>query len=363
MISEAKQAYKTKVEGLFKTNKSADAWKGLKTLTGMLKSKKVPALLNSHGVADELNKFYARFDDKDFSKEHQDLNEKLQCRSEKLPEELVKLQLSRVKTNKAPGPDRIQGMVIKGCRESLFKIIYHIYNESLETGVFPDIWKMGAIVPVPKKDLPKEMNDFRPVTLTSILAKCCERAVRHLLMQHVEQWLDPLQFAYLKNRSTDDATLYLTHKITKHLDIKSSNTARALLIDYSSAFNLMQPHILINKLNNMDVPTFLQRWILHFLIKRPQYVQTKLERSSTLTLSTGAPQGCALSANLFVLYTNDLQSDSEETCIIKYADDTVVVGLISDDDDSKYFECISKVERWCDTNHLCLNINKTKEML
>ena len=33
------------------------------------------------------------------------------------------------------------------------------------------------------------------------------------------------------------------------------------------------------------------------------------------------------------------------------------------DDDSKYFECISKVERWCDTNHLCLNINKTKEML
>ena len=84
------------------------------------------------------------------------------------------------------------------------------------------------------------------------------------------------------------------------------------------------------------------QWFIAGIInasKRPQYVQTKLERSGTLTLSTGAPQGCALSANLFVLYTNDLQSDSEETCIIKYADDTVVVGLISGDDNSKYFEC------------------------
>jgi hypothetical protein len=181
-------------------------------------------------------------------------------------------------------------------------------------------------------------------------------------MPHVENWLDPFQFAYLKDRSTDDAILYLMHRITKHLDRKPSNTVRALLIDYSSAFNLMQPHILISKLSSMGVPDYLKLWIFNFLTVRPQYVQTPLEKSNLLTLSTGAPQGCALSANLFVLYTNDLQSDTEDTCIIKYADDTVVVGFIRDDAYTEYLECISKVERWCDQNYLLLNTSKTKEM-
>ena len=173
---------------------------------------------------------------------------------------------------------------------------------------------------------------------------------------------DKASFAYLKNRSTDDAILYLMHRVVQHLDKRSSNTARALLIDYSSAFNLMQPHVLIAKLNSMNVPNYLQLWILNFLTNRPQFVQTALERSDTLILSTGAPQGCALSATLFVLYTNDLQNNSDKTCIIKYADDTVVVGLVNEDDDSEYLKCISKLESWCDTNYLCLNVKKTKEM-
>jgi hypothetical protein len=136
-----------------------------------------------------------------------------------------------VKTKKAPGPDGINGMVVKGCRNSLFTILYYIFNQSVKTGIFPISWKMGEIVPIGKKDMPKEMNDFRPVTLTSILAKCLERIVRSLLMPYVNSKFDPLQFAYINKRATDDAITYLLHRILKHVDAKSTNTVRALMID------------------------------------------------------------------------------------------------------------------------------------
>ena len=366
MIYNAKQTYRLKVESMFKSNKSADAWKGLKTLTGMGKRSKEPALLQTPGMADKLNQFYVRFEDKDFTHEHQQLKEQLQSAvpgSQDLSESLVRFHLAKIKTNKAPGPDRINGVLIKGCRSSLFTILYYIFNNSVQSGIFPTIWKIGEIVPIAKKDMPKEMNDFRPVTLTSILAKCLERIVRSLLMPFVNAKFDPLQFAYINKRSTDDATTFLLHRILKHVDSRTSNSVRALMIDYSSAFNCMQPHILINKLNDMGVSNLLQQWILNFLTMRTQYVRTKLETSSVLSISTGAPQGCALSAILFVLYTNDLCCNNNHCCIIKYADDTVIAGFINNDDDAEYQKMIAKAKIWCDENFLMLNVTKTKELI
>jgi hypothetical protein len=193
--------------------------------------------------------------------------------------------------------------------------------------------KVGEIIPVAKKDLPQVDNDLRPVTLTSILSKCLERVGLLLLMPFVKEKLDPFQFAYISGRSTDDAICMHLHKLTKHLDAKSSNTVRATYIDCSSAFNIIQPHILVRKLSSMEVPKRLQLWILDYLIARPQFVRTSSEISGCITLNTGAPQGCVLSPVLFILYTNDLSWNTDRILIQKYADDTVILGLISRDDD------------------------------
>lgn len=82
-----------------------------------------------------------------------------------------------------------------------------------------------------------------------------------------------------------------------------------------------------------------------------------------IILNTGAPQGCVLSAILFTIYTSDCRSSSENTIIIKYADDTVIVGLISKDDESDYKEQVENFTEWCKNNFLNLNVKKTKEMI
>ena len=166
----------------------------------------------------------------------------------------------------------------------------------------PHLWKIGEIIPVNKKPPPKVDNDLRPVTLTAILAKCFDRVIQPKISSHTKPIMDKLQFAYLPNRSTDDATTTLIHELSQHLD-RESKYARCLLIDYSSAFNTMQPHTLINRLAEYNIPARLQLFVLDFLTDRKQYVRTEIELSSTCTTSinTGAPQGCVLSAFLFII--------------------------------------------------------------
>ncbi|KAK3563906.1 hypothetical protein QTP86_004858 [Hemibagrus guttatus] len=85
--------------------------------------------------------------------------------------------------------------------------------------------------------------------------------------------------------------------------------------------------------------------------------------SASLTLSTGAPQGCVLSPLLYSLYTYDCVATTNSTTVIKFADDTVVVGLISDNNETAYLEEIRNLENWCQSNNLLLNVSKTKELI
>ncbi len=136
-----------------------------------------------------------------------------------------------------------------------------------------------------------------------------------------------------------------------------------LFIDFSSAFNTIIPQQLINKLNLLGLNNSLCNWILDFLTGRPQSVRVGHNTSSTTTLSTGAPQGCVLSPLLFTLLTHDCTAKFSSNHIIKFADDTTVVGLISNNDETHYREEVAQLAEWCGANNLSLNVEKTKEVV
>ena len=141
--------------------------------------------------------------------------------------------------------------------------------------------------------------------------------------------LDVLQFAYQKNKSADDAILTLVHTIQQHIDSLGA-FVRALFVDLSSAFNLMQPSKLIEKLQNWHVNPTPILWISNFLQNRVQRVSVSGTLSDPIITNTGSPQGCVLSPFLFILYTNDCQSDSIHTKILKYADYEMYPGRVLD---------------------------------
>ncbi len=174
--------------------------------------------------------------------------------------------------------------------------------------------------------------------------------------------LDPLQFAYRANRSVDDAVNMGLHYILQHLD-KPGTYARILFVDFSSAFNTIIPDTLQNKLTQLSVPTSICQWITSFLTDRQQLVRLGKFSSNTCTISTGAPQGCVLSPLLFSLYTNDCTSKDPSVKLLKFADDTTLIGLIQDGDESAYRQEVKELAVWCSLNNLELNTLKTVEMI
>lgn len=136
-----------------------------------------------------------------------------------------------------------------------------------------------------------------------------------------------------------------------------------LFVDYSSAFNTVIPGKLTIKLHQLGLSSQLCNWIQDFLTERPQAVRLGPHTSSTISLSTGTPQGCVLSPILYSLFTHECVPEFHNNTIVKFADDTTVVGLITDDDETAYRAEIHKLVHWCSENDLSLNAGKTKELV
>ena len=270
-----------------------------------------------------------------------------------------RIYFEHLKVRKASGPDNISGRLLKTCSPQLCEIFSQLFSWSVRDCTVPNLWKKSTICPIPKNSKPTILNDYRPVALTSIVMKCFERIVLKRLLTQTCTKLDPYQFAYRQNRATDDATLTLLQHVYNHLE-KTGSFVRIVFVDFSSAFNTIQPHLLGHKLLNLSVRPDLILWLLDFLLCRSQTVCFQQALSSPMTTSSGAPQGTVLSPVLFTLYTNDCNG-SDTTPLIKYSDDSALVDLSNSD--QTYNSAVDKFSSRCKNNYLELNVKKTKEMV
>jgi len=257
---QCKADYKEKVERQFQQSDLRQAWQGVNTMIGKTKRQQTITVAGDKSFAEELNSFYCRFDCHDFTKEREAAVEAVPIVDTDISitvDDVIQ-SFTKINIRKARGPDKLDGIVLKECRVQLCHVFTRLFQLSLDTHVIPSVWKHSEIIPVPKKSTPKELNDYRPVALTSIAMKSLERIVLKYLRKDVFDILDPLQFAYRPNRGVVDATLSLLNNIYKHLETPKAYV-RILFVDFSSAFNTIQPHILIQKLLDMGVNSTLIR--------------------------------------------------------------------------------------------------------
>ncbi|KAI3365128.1 hypothetical protein L3Q82_010109, partial [Scortum barcoo] len=122
--------------------------------------------------------------------------------------------------------------------------------------------------------------------------------------------------------------------LTHHKD----SYVRLLFVDFTSAFNTIIPQTLVQKLTTLGLSLTLCNWVLDFLTDRPQSVRIHDVSSSSISLSTGSPQGCVLSPLLFCSPCSHTTAQRyiRSCLIVKFADDTAVVGRIANNDESDY---------------------------
>ncbi|KAI3352058.1 hypothetical protein L3Q82_020873 [Scortum barcoo] len=128
----------------------------------------------------------------------------------------------------------------------LTEVLTDIFNTSLQQAAVPTCLKTATIIPIPKTSTVTGLNDYRPVALTPIVMKCFERLVMAHIKDCVDVTVDPHQYAYRKNRSTEDAISSVVHTALTHLENKDSYV-RLLFVDFTSAFNTIIPQTLVQK--------------------------------------------------------------------------------------------------------------------
>ena len=231
--------------------------------------------INEQAFADEMNDFYRRFDTQDSSSRcYSVLSDVFVSNADRLEidVDVVTKVFQHVCSRKATGPDGIPPFLLKTFAEELALAWCPIFQLSVDSHRVPILWKTSYITPVPKIICPKENNDYRPVVLTSIVMKCLECLVACKLRLDVQDYIDPFQYAYRQGRGTYDAVNTVVHLILKHLD-KPKVYARLLFIDFSSVFNLIQPHTLLTKLKQMNVNPYIIKWYHSLLTDRVQLVK------------------------------------------------------------------------------------------
>ncbi len=217
-VRAAKLRYRERTESHFQLNDSRRMWQGLKTIcsSGNNSSTEVRA---DPLLAEELNTFYGRFECNGGAS--LPISASGRCYHViTVSEDEVRRELRRVKVRKAAGPDGITGRVLRSCADQLAGLFTSIFNESLATSVVPTSFKKSVIIPVPKNSKPSCLNDYRPVALTSTVMKVFERLLKKHICSSIPATLDPLQFAYRPNRSTDDAISQVLHSFLTHIDSK-----------------------------------------------------------------------------------------------------------------------------------------------
>ena len=106
--------------------------------------------------------------------------------------------LRNIDGNKAQGPDNIHGVILKTCANSFARPLSIIFELIYNTGILPAEWKRANVVPVFKKGMKENIENYRPISLTCISAKVMERIIYDELYSRTHYLIDSRQNGFQK---------------------------------------------------------------------------------------------------------------------------------------------------------------------
>lgn len=216
--------------------------------------------------------------------------------------------IEKLKKRSSAGPDKIHNVMIKNASNEFKNVILKLFNLSISNQKLPSIWKQASVTMIPKKGKDKSLaSSYRPISLTSCLAKTCERLTLNRLQVFLKSKdiIIKQQSGFRSHRQTNDNLVYLLQKVKENFNKKKMNTV-AVFFDIEKAFDKVWHSGLIYKLHQYGLPKYLGYWIVDFLRNRTFSVKVDKSISNIYTITAGVPQGAVLSPTLFSLFINDI---------------------------------------------------------
>ena len=243
----------------------------------------------------------------------------------------------------------------------------YIYNLCIQKNIFPKIFKTAKVIPLPKNTDRTDPNNFRPISLLSVLSKPLEKHVHRHLSTFMEKHnlFHTFQSGFRSKHSCHTALSAMCDMWLSAVD--RSEIVGAVFLDFRKAFDLVDHTILQQKLrvylNNSSAVRFFQS----YLSDRSQYVCANGKFSATGTIQSGVPQGSILGPLLFCIFINDLPLHIQDKKVRNslFADDSSLdtSGKTVNEIEVTLQKSLNDVSGWCKNNLMCLHPEKTKCMV
>ena len=244
----------------------------------------------------------------------------------------VQKLLERINPSKASGPDAIPNRVLKEAAEEISPILTAIFKQSIEQEQLPSDWKKAYVTPVFKKGDRHQPENYRPVSLTCVCCKLLEHIICRHILQHLEEHniLAGVQHGFRKGHSCETQLIETLHDLQQHKDNK--HQVDVIVLDFSKAFDTVPHRRLLKKIKHLGVKGKIHGWIANFLYARSQQVIVEGERSKSVSVDSGVPQGTVLGPLLFLMHINDLP-DAVNSQVRLFADDCLLYRPVNSIDD------------------------------
>jgi ribonuclease HI len=267
------------------------------------------------------------------------------------------------KKKKSPGLDKIPYEILQHTPTSGLQILLHIYNTAYLQNKYIQDWNKSQIMPIHKTGKPRnKVQSYRPIALTSVISKTLERILTNRLTHYLEEnkLLTNVQTGFRKHKSTIDQLIRLKEDAAKAINTKGFT--RAILIDYSKAFDTVWIPGLLFKLRKLKINKNIYQYIKNFLTNRQIVVKVQNSLSDTHNTQWGTPQGSVISPILFLIMINDFPIDTTnkvKTSI--FADDSAIwiTGNNYKFITNKLQQQITKIQKWSNKWGFTINTEKT----
>ena len=201
---------------------------------------------------------------------------------------MIANKIKKMKDNKSPGVDGIPPKLLKEIVEQISTPL------AKEEGIVPSEWKEANITPLFKKGSRNKPENYRPVSLTSVVCKLLETLIRDHMVEFLVKYnlINTSQHGFLKARSCLTNLLCFFEEITKWVD--DGSPVDVVYLDFQKAFDKVPHQRLILKLKARGIGNNVINWIEKWLTHRRQRVIVDGEISNWKLVFSGVPQGVSI---------------------------------------------------------------------
>ena len=272
--------------------------------------------------------------------------------------------ICKLNPNKATGSDDISAQMLLLCGDTVALPLKIIFCNILDTGIYPNAWKLANVTPIHKKEDKQLIKNYRPISLLPICSKIFEKIIFDRLYNFltVNDLITKNQSGFRPGDSTTNQLIDLIDTIHKSFDATPTLEVRAVFMDISKAFDKVWHSGLIFKLKQNGVSGSLLKLFENYLSNRKQRVVLNGRAASPDVIKSGVPQGSVLGPLLFLVYINDLEVNIKSQ-IRFFADDTMLYSIVKDPitSSNELNEDLKNIRRWAHQWKMQFNPDPTKQ--